>query len=149
MARQRVGSSRVSECARILRELERKQGGSGRFGSRHTVGNRSEYRRALDEAGIWRAPEARHQLGRQGTGRWGGGGAEARASAPENTRHCVGSFRAECARILRELERERGGDRRSTRQRVGLVSEYRRALDEAGMSERTARRLPSTHKARA
>jgi len=74
MARQRVGSSRVSECARILRELERKQGGSGRFGSRHTVGNRSEYRRALDEAGIWRAPEARHQPGQAGdrqVGRWG------------------------------------------------------------------------------
>jgi hypothetical protein len=51
------------------------------------------------------------------------------------------------AEILRELDRERGGDRRSTGQRGQLIfSEYRQAIVEAGMNERTARRFALTRK---
>src|SRR5260370_25557489 len=43
-------------------------------------------------------------------------------------------------RHLHKLGKKRGGDRRSTRQAVGLVSEYRQAIQDAELEERAAER---------
>ncbi len=42
--------------------------------------------------------------------------------------------------VLAGLRKDRGGDRKSTRQAVGLISAYRQALEDADVEERSAQR---------